>query len=305
MEALIAIGAKVVLAGALGFVLRRRGVISAQFAEDLGKLLVDVIAPFAILMAAAHPYTPAMARSLGTAVLIAVAYFPLAILTSWLVARALPVDRDTRHAFVNLVVFPNCIFVGLPIITELYGAPGVLCVVVITLVWNLVFFTFGERNLGSGRISPLSLVKSPNIIACVLAVAWFFSRVDLPVALTGALGMMGAAMAPLAMMVVGFGLADSGLADLIKNPAGYIANFLRLLVWPVAILAVARLCGLDPLASDVAAVLFGLPCGTMTVLLAAQHRRAYQFSAQTVVQSNALMFATLPVVFWLIQVWPA
>ncbi|MDR1799407.1 MAG: AEC family transporter [Bifidobacteriaceae bacterium] len=303
MEALAAIGVKVVLAGALGFGLRRSGFISAQFADDLGRLLVQVITPFAIVMSASHPYSPSMARSLGTVALIAVPYFGLVILSSWGLSRVLPFTPDTGRAFVNLVTFPNVTFIGIPIITELYGVPGLLCSVVVNLVWTFVFFTFGERNMGAGRFSLLRLVKSPAIVACVLAVVLFFSRVELPSVVAGAMSMMGGAMAPLAMMVVGFGLADSDLGDLFKNPFGYLANGLRLLVWPLLILVVVRLAGLDTLGGEAAVVMFALPCGTMTVLLAAQHKRAYQFSAQTVVQSNALMFVTLPVVFWLIRTW--
>jgi predicted permease len=172
------------------------------------------------------------------------------------------------------------------------------------LVFNLAFFTFGEHNMvPSRRFSVKRVLKSPVVIACLVAVALYFLPVQLPQALNGALGMVGAAMAPLAMMIVGFGLADSQLIGLIRNPYGYLINSLRLLVWPVAMLAAARLLGLDSLGGDVAVIMAALPCGTMTVVLAAQHRTAYQFSAQTVVQSNVLMFLTLPVVFRLMQIW--
>ncbi|MDR0592000.1 MAG: AEC family transporter [Bifidobacteriaceae bacterium] len=304
MGALIGIGAKVVLAGGLGFGLRRSGFVSGRFAEDLGRLLMRVITPFAIVVAASQAYSPDLARSVGTTAAISAVYFVVAGLGAWGASKILPLDTDTRHAFVNLVVFPNVTFIGMPIVTELYGTPGLLCSVAGNLVFNLAFFTFGEHNMVKGRrFSLRPLVKSPVIIACLAAVGLYFSPVQLPSAVSGALGMIGAAMAPLAMMIVGFGLADSSLADLVKNPYGYLVNLLRLIAWPLVILAVVRLAGLDPLGGQVAAVMYGLPCGTMTVLLAAQHRTAYQFSAQTVVQSNVLMFISLPVIFWLIQVW--
>jgi predicted permease len=263
---------------------------------------MQVITPFAVIVAASQTYSPDLATSIFTTVAVSVPYFALAIVSTWGLSRALPLDRDTRHAFVNLVTFPNVTFIGIPIIAELYGAPGLLCSVAGNLVFNLAFFTFGEHNMVKDRHFSLKRVaKNPVIIACVLAVGVYFAPFSLPAALNGALAMIGAAMAPLAMMIVGFGLADSDLSDLIKNPYGYLTNALRLLVWPLAILAVVRIFGLDPLGGEVAAVMYGLPCGTMTVVLAAQHRTAYQFSAQTAVQSNCLMFATLPAVFWMIQ----
>jgi predicted permease len=236
--------------------------------------------------------------------MISAPYFVLAATSAWAVSKALPLDSDSRHAFVNLVTFPNVTFIGMPIVTELYGAAGLLCSVSGNLIFNLAFFTFGEHNMVKGsEFSFLRLARSPVIIACLLAVVLYFSPWTLPAALNGAFEMIGAAMAPLAMMIVGFGLADSDLADLVKNPYGYLTNLARLVVWPITVLAAVRLTGLDSLGGEVAAVMYGLPCGTMTVVLAARHRTAYQFAAQTVVQSNVLMFASLPFLFWLIQLW--
>jgi predicted permease len=302
--ALIGIGAKVVLAGGLGYGLRRSGFVSERFAGDLGRLLMQVITPFAVLAAAERPYSPKLASSVGTTSLVLLAYFVLSGFAMWALSLSLPLDRNRRHAFVNLVVFPNMTFIGMPILHQFYGVDGLLCAVAGNLVFNLAFFTYGEYNMVPNRkFSLLRVFKSPVVVACLVAVALHFLPFSLPHALSGALSMIGAVMAPLAMMIVGFGLADSALSDLIKNPYGYLINVLRLLIWPVVILAAGRLLGLDPLGANVAAVMCGLPCGTMTVVLAAQHRTAYQFSAQTVVQSNVLMFLSLPLVFWLIQIW--
>ncbi|MDR2114323.1 MAG: AEC family transporter [Bifidobacteriaceae bacterium] len=304
MGPLIAVGAKVFLAGGLGFWLRRSGFVSRQMTQDLGRLLMQVITPFAVVAAASRPYSPELGRSVTTTALALLGYFAVCAVAMWGLSRTLPVDSDTRHAFVNLVTFPNMTFIGMPLITELYGSAGLLCSVAGNLIFNLAFFTFGEQNmLPNRKFSLLRVIKSPVVVACIVAVGLYFSPIVLPPWLNGALAMMGAVMAPLAMMIVGFGLADSTLADLVRNPTGYLINTLRLVVWPVALLAVARLVGLDPLGANVAAVMCGLPCGTMTVVLAAQHRTAYLFSAQAVVQSNVLMFATLPALFWLIQVW--
>jgi predicted permease len=304
MGALIAVGAKIVLAGGIGFGLRRSGFVSARFAEDLGRLLLQVITPFAVVVSASQTYSPNLAKSIGVTAAISVGYFLLVVMTTWGLSLTLPLDRDTRHAVVNLVTFPNVAFIGLPIITELYGEEGLLCAVAANLVFNLAFFTFGEHNMLKGqRFSIRRGLTSPVVIACVLAVAIYFAPFQLPAALNGALGMIGAAMAPLAMMIVGFGLADSDLGDLIKNPYGYMVNFLRLIIWPVLVLAAMRWLHLDTLGGAVAVVMYALPCGTMTVVLAARHRTAYQFSAQTVVQSNCLMFITLPLVLWLIRIW--
>jgi len=304
MGALIGVGAKVVLAGALGFVLRKTGFVSGQLASDLGKLLISVIAPIAILAAACQPQTEELTKTLATATVLSVAYFTLAIVVAWAITKVLPVKQPEGRAFVMLTTFPNMTFIGIPIVTELYGTPGLLCAVIGNLMFNLVFFSFGEAYMGTtGKISIKALLKSPVLIACVVAIIVFFARLPVPSALVGGLEMVGAAMAPVAMMIVGFGLAESYLGQLIRSPLGYLASFMRLIFWPLVVLTATRLMGLDPLASNTMVVLFGLPCGTMTVVLAARNRLAYRFSAGAVVQSNVLMFATMPFIYLLINTW--
>jgi len=302
--ALAGVGVKVVLAGLLGFGLRRKGFVTAELAQDLGKLLLSVIAPFAIVAAATRPYQAELASSLYTTLAVSVTYFVLAVALGVAVSRMTPMEVAERRALVCLSTFPNMTFIGMPIVAELFGAAGLLCAVVANLVFNLFFFTFAENYMGSVGFKLKTIVTSPVVIACVVAVVIFFGRLPVPDAFGSAFAMLGGAMAPIAMMIVGFGLAESYLGELIRNPFGYLAGGMRLLFWPVLVLVAGRLLGLDTLAVNSATILFAMPCGTMTVMLAARSGRAYRFCAQSVVQSNAMMFLTLPGIYWLIQIWP-
>jgi predicted permease len=140
-------------------------------------------------------------------------------------------------------------------------------------------------------------------LACIVAIVLFFLPWRIPDVAQGAIDMMGACMAPLAMMIIGFGLADSSLAGMVRNPLGYLVSALRLVVLPLAVLVASKLLGLDPLAGSVSTIMFAMPCATMTVVLAAQFKTGYEFAAQSAVQSNVLMFATLPAVFALVNAW--
>jgi predicted permease len=304
MNTLIAIGAKIVLAGALGYFLRKRGLISHEVAQGVGFLLMSVVTPFAILGAAGRKFSPTLAESLATTACIALVYYPLFIILMKLVAKVLRIDDAERRAFVNLTVFPNVTFIGIPIVAQMFGPDGLLCSVVGNLIFNGLFFSFGMNNMDRhSRFSMKKFFSSPLVLACIAAMILFFLPWRIPGAMQGAIEMMGACMAPLAMMIIGFGLADSSLAGLVRNPLGYLVSLLRLVVLPLAILTASKLLGIDHLAGAVSTIMFAMPCATMTVVLAAQFKTGYQFAAQSAVQSNVFMFATLPAVFFLVNNW--
>ena len=304
MGAMIPIGIKVVVAGLLGFGLRKTGLVSGQLASHLGKLLLLVIAPLAILGAASQPHSGQMGSTLTTAAVISAVYFLAAILLAIAVSKVFGFRQPEGRAFVCLSTFPNMTYIGIPLVTEMFGPAGLMCAVVGNLMFNLVFFTFAEAYMGTaGKASLKALIKSPVVLACLAAVVLFLTQLPVPSPVVSGLAVVSWVMGPLAMMIVGFGLAEAYLGDLIRNGLGYLASFLRLIFWPLVVLSLGRLVGLDPLAVGVMAVLFGLPCGTMTVILAARDRVAYSFTAGAVVQSNVLMFASLPLVFWLVTAW--
>jgi predicted permease len=304
MTPLIDIGLKILLAGGVGYFLRARGVISEQLVKELGGLLTTVFVPFAIISAANEPFSRELVTSLGTTAGLTLGLILFSILVAWLISKTLPVDQATKHAFVVLVTFPNNMFVGLPFALELFGTPGLLCTIAATLVFNLFFFTFGEGYMARGaNFSPWKQLRSPVVLASVAAVIIFTAQIPIPAQLDNAMGMIGAAMAPVAMMIVGFGLADSDLKDLVKNPFGFLVSGLRLIVLPLLVLVAARLLGLDAQGANVAVLIASLPSGTLTAVLAAKYGTAYQFTSQTVVQTNVLMFATVPLLNLLTQIW--
>jgi predicted permease len=303
VTALAVIALKILAGGGIGFWARRRGVVGEAFGVEVSNLLLAVVAPCAILSSAATNRGQDVTAGLGTAALIAVAYFALSWGTMAPLASVLPLPRGDRRMFANLAVMPNTGFIGYPVAFELFGGPGLLCAAAIDLVYNLVAYSVGLRWLTSERRPPArELLRNPPLWAALGAVGLLFAPFTVPDAIQQALAMVGAAMTPLAMIVIGVSLAESALVELLRNSWGYLVAFLRLLAWPVAVWAALRGLGVDGLAADVAVVSLALPSGALCVIFGARYDVGYRFAVHSVVQSNVLMFATLPLILFLLGI---
>jgi predicted permease len=272
-------------------------VVGERFGVDVNNLLLAVVAPCAMLSSASAPFTSALAGQVGVAALIAAVYFALAWPALALVARTLPLPAGDRRMFVNLAVMANTGFIGFPVAFELFGGPGLLCAVGINLLYNLVAFTVGVRWLAaSQRLSAAQVLLTPPLVSAVAAIGLFLAPFRLPGVVQGALDMVAGMMTPLAMMIIGISLAESYLPNLAHNGWGYLVCLVRLLALPALVWGVLALAGVSGLGARVAVVLCALPSGTVNVILGAKHGVGYRFAVETVVQSNVLMFATLPLV---------
>jgi predicted permease len=304
MSALVGIGLKILLGGGIGYAARRGGMVGDRFGAQINALLLAVVAPAAIIASASSTrFSPDLAGDLGTGAAIAAIYFAVAWAGLAPASRILPLPRDERHMMVNLSVMPNTGFVGFPVAYEMFGPQGLLCAAAVDLVYNLVAYTVGLRWLTSSHPPrPREMLRNSPLLASVCAIVLFFSPVHLPGVVTEAVGMVGAMMTPLAMMILGISLAESSLPDLWRNTWGYLACGLRLVVLPAAVWAGLRFAGVGGLAAQVAVVSLAMPSGTLNAILGGRYDVGYRFAVHTVVQSNVLMFVTLPMVLLLPRV---
>jgi predicted permease len=280
--------------------------VGDRFGTQINNLLLAVVAPAAIIASASSSrYSPRLAADLGMAAAVAAIYFAVAWAGLAPASRLLPLPRDERHMMVNLAVMPNTGFVGFPVAYELFGPQGLLCAAAIDLVYNLVAYTVGLRWLTSSHPPRLRvMLRNPPLLASICAIVLFFSPVRLPAVVTEAIAMVGAMMTPLAMMILGISLAESYLPDLWRNTWGYLACALRLVALPAAVWAGLWLAGVGGLAARVAVVSLAMPSGTLNAILGGRYAVGYRLAVHTVVQSNVLMFLTLPMVLLLLPTLP-
>lgn len=286
---------KVFFIVAAAYLLCRRGVFTAADQKSVTNVLMKLVVFFTVIMSSQQEFSLEAAKAVLITAVYAVAFYALGIPCVIFLSKRMKLEEAKRRVFVTSIIFCNVTFVGYPILEELYGKIGLLCAVVFSMVYNLLFYTWGMAYLGEkGRTSLRSLFTNKIAIVSVLALAAYFLQLRIPEPFYSTFDALGSLTMPLSMIIIGCNLAQSGILNIIRSKELYLPTFLRMVAMPAVVYLVMRLLGVDPLIMRVSTIIAALPAGSMTTIVATEQDCAPAYAANIMVQTMLAMVAGLP-----------
>lgn len=277
----------------LGLLLSRRGMISEQGSRDLSNVLLYAVIPCVILRSYMSEFSTEKLRAMGLSALIAVIAFAASIAVAYLTC-------GTRHRIENFAVaFGNAGFIGIPLVTAVFGPEAAFYVVSFSTFANLLQWTYGIVII-SGKKETMNLrmvFVNPVFISMVIGIALFVLQPALPTVVTGTIGYIADGNTVLAMIILGYYLSKVQLRGLFADVRLYLFSALRLLVVPAVTILVflpfpfAR--GEIALITLIAAA---TPIASSTAIFAQKFDQDYRRAVSYVCLSTILSVATLPLV---------
>lgn len=277
----------------LGLLLSRRGMITEQGSRDLSNVLLYTVIPCVILRSYMSEFSTEKLRAMGLSALIAVIAFAASIAVAYLTC-------GTRHRIENFAVaFGNAGFIGIPLVTAVFGPEATFYVVSFSTFANLLQWTYGIVII-SGKKETMNLrmvFVNPVFISMVIGIALFVLQPTLPTVVTGTIGYIADGNTVLAMIILGYYLSKVQLRGLFADVRLYLFSALRLLVVPAVTILVflpfpfAR--GEITLITLIAAA---TPIASSTAIFAQKFDQDYRRAVSYVCLSTILSVATLPLV---------
>ena len=277
----------------LGLLLSRRGMITEQGSRDLSNVLLYAVIPCGILRSYMSEFNTEKLRAMGLSALIAVIAFAASIAVAYLTC-------GTRHRIENFAVaFGNAGFIGIPLVTAVFGPEAAFYVVSFSTFANLLQWTYGIVII-SGKKETMNLrmvFVNPVFISMVIGIALFVLQPTLPTVVTGTIGYIADGNTVLAMIILGYYLSKVQLRGLFADVRLYLFSALRLLVVPAVTILVflpfpfAR--GEITLITLIAAA---TPIASSTAIFAQKFDQDYRRAVSYVCLSTILSVATLPLV---------
>lgn len=277
----------------LGLLLSRRGMITEQGSRDLSNVLLYAVIPCVILRSYMSEFSTEKLRAMGLSALIAVIAFAASIAVAYLTC-------GTRHRIENFAVaFGNAGFIGIPLVTAVFGPEAAFYVVSFSTFANLLQWTYGIVII-SGKKETMNLrmvFVNPVFISMVIGIALFVLQPTLPTVVTGTIGYIADGNTVLAMIILGYYLSKVQLRGLFTDVRLYLFSALRLLVVPAVTILVflpfpfAR--GEITLITLIAAA---TPIASSTAIFAQKFDQDYRRAVSYVCLSTILSVATLPLV---------
>lgn len=220
------------------------------------------------------------------------------------------------------VAFGNSVQIGIPLAAGILGEAGLglhLTVVSVhALILLLIGTTLVELDLAwsrqadtpdrSARIGPVLLgtlrnaLIHPVVLPVLAGLAWNLTGWAVPVPVDEVLQVLGSAVVPLCLTLIGMSLAYLGLPPSLRGALWITA--LKLLLQPAVVWVTARWgFGLSGLPLAVLVLLASLPAGSNAMLFAQRYRALEAETTAANMISTLLFVLTLPV--WLMLLQPA
>ena len=282
---------------AVGILLSRRGFLSPQGTKDLGAILLRIIIPCVIVKSYITTYSRERLLELALSAGLALVAFILAMGIAYLV-------YGKRRRIENFAAaFCNAGFIGIPLAQAVIGDEGVFYMAASVALLNLFQWTYGVYIMTDRKdsIRAKTIVKNPVVIAIVVGIALFLSRLPVPGILTSTLGYIAGMNTPVAMILMGTYMAKLPWRKLLDKRA-YGCVLLRLVVIPAVVLAVFWALPISNQNVALAAYLAAAtPVGANICVFAQQYDCDYEFSLVTVCLSTVLSIVTVPLMVSLAQ----
>lgn len=302
VETMVNLFIKIFLMIALGYLLKKKQVITSELQRGLTNLLLKAILPINILASANTEFTKGALNNMLYMAAVGAGYYISGLILMTFLSKMLPLEGRAKHIFVTMSVFANTAFVGFPLIMELYGAEGMIYAVIYNLFYQAFFFTYGISLLSGGKGFQLKSFYSNMVtVVSVISIGIFLSPFRFPAAIASTFASVGSMTVPVSMIIIGCSLADIKLVEILKDGYAYLVSALRLLIFPVGMFFLLRWLKAPVNITAAATIMTALPSGSLNAIYAEQYGCEPEYATRTVVQTMALMIATLPVIILLIN----
>ncbi|NLM37486.1 MAG: AEC family transporter [Firmicutes bacterium] len=286
---------------ALGFIARKKNVLSSTATKDLTSLLMNVTCPFTIFTSFRLEYSRAALFGAGQVLAFAVGFHLFALLLGLVIFNRQPeaVKRVLRFT----TTFSNCGFMGFPLLQSVYGKNGIFYASFYVMVFNLFLWTVGIR-LFSGKREEASWQKvlaNPNLIAVGLGLISFLLPAKLPDPVYAAMEIVGAMNTPLSMLLVGATLTEVQAGQLFAGWPVYYGSIVRLLIMPFIALITTGLLNFPPLLQGVCVLSAATPAAALTTSFAAKYDGDTRLSSRMILLSTLFSVVTLPFFAFLVN----
>ncbi len=191
------------LIAVVGFAVTRAFRFGKTEQQFMSKLLLYVVNPCLILRTFDKPFSAELLHGFLLVIVISIAAHAGLIAIALLFCRSRTPEGKQLDCLDQLaVVFTNCGFIGIPLITGVFGEGGTFYLMGYLAMFNIGLWTFGYF-LVAGKMQPLKVITNPNVIAVVAGTVLFCIPQRLPELVSRPLEYIGDMNTAVSMLLLG------------------------------------------------------------------------------------------------------
>lgn len=277
-----------------GFLLGKSKLINYEHTKILSVLEIYLFLPCMVFNAFYNNFTIDNLRKYYLLIIVSTAVLSVLVCFAHIISGVLSKDSYDKRVYKYSLTISNYAYMGYALAQGLYGAEGLLNIILFAIPFSIYTYTFGYCMLTNQRISLKKLIN-PAILSILLGAISGLLNVRLPNIFEIFISKSGNCVAPVSMLLVGITLSEFDIKHLIADKKVYIVSIIRLVIIPCIIIIV-----LKPFFDDIlvrtAVLLCAMPCGLNTIVFPKLIGEDCKTGAKLAFVSNIIAILSIPIV---------
>ena len=287
----------------LGYVLCKLGYMGDKFDQKLSAIVIDITCPALILSSVMGDVLPDRTLILPLLGVGFLTYFILLVF-GFFVPRLITKNRDDQGMIGFALLFANVGFIGYPIVSSIFGPKAIFYAALLNMPNTFFIFTAGVMLVkGEYSIRQLNpkVLFSPAMIAAFAAALIVALNLHTPDLIARPITMVGNITVPAALMVIGSSMARLPLKQIIGSWKVYVSSAVRLVVVPVSLYFLFRVCGVSDAINDINTVVIAMPVASFGTMFCMKYGRNPALMTEITFITTVASILTIPLITMLFR----
>lgn len=282
----------------LGYTACKLGYMGDKFDKKLSSIVVDITCPLLVLSSVMGDEMPDRSLILPLVGVGFLTYIILLVFGFW-VPRFISKNHDDQGMIGFSLMFANVGFIGYPIVASIFGPKAVFYAALLNVPNTFFIFTAGVmlvKGEYSIRQFNLKVLLSPALIGAFIAALLVAFGVHTPEMIARPITMVGNITVPAALMIIGSSMARLPLREIIGSGKVYATSFLRLVIVPLSVYFLFRLCGVNTLINNINTVVIAMPVASFGTMFCMKYGRNPSLMTEATFITTLFSIITIPLI---------
>lgn len=282
----------------LGYTACKLGYMGDKFDKKLSSIVVDITCPLLVLSSVMGDEMPDRSLILPLVGVGFLTYIILLVFGFW-VPRFISKNHDDQGMIGFSLMFANVGFIGYPIVASIFGPNAVFYAALLNVPNTFFIFTAGvmlvKGEYSIRQFNPKVLL-SPALIGAFIAALLVAFGVHTPEMIARPITMVGNITVPAALMIIGSSMARLPLREIIGSGKVYATSFLRLVIVPLSVYFLFRLCGVNTLINNINTVVIAMPVASFGTMFCLKYGRNPSLMTEATFITTLFSIISIPLI---------
>ena len=282
----------------LGYTACKLGYMGDKFDKKLSSIVVDITCPLLVLSSVMGDEMPDRSLILPLVGVGFLTYIILLVFGFW-APRFISKNHDDQGMIGFSLMFANVGFIGYPIVASIFGPKAVFYAALLNVPNTFFIFTAGvmlvKGEYSIRQFNPKVLL-SPALIGAFIAALLVAFGVHTPEMIARPITMVGNITVPAALMIIGSSMARLPLREIIGSGKVYATSFLRLVIVPLSVYFLFRLCGVNTLINNINTVVIAMPVAYFGTMFCMKYGRNPSLMTEATFITPLFSIVTIPLI---------